>query len=541
MATDGITPLRNIYTYSQILDPILNSKNMYVEVSVQVTEKSDTDLLYKSDVYIVFGELLRQDKIPRNGYGCKIRNGFSNNDSYDLYTLQFNNDYGGQGINSISIPYNSYQTGTSLFCATMVLGIGWNYETKQLFFHANPNQYGDEYGLSIPVTSFPENTRLYIITVDVDKTDDSFTNQPVQVSVDSIYDYLAYKSVADKYLNEGGVTTDWKVTVTANRLSKQFGQPDPLLTYTYTLYPGTDAYDLQQTPGFTGTLSREPGEEVGTRNITQGTLALADNDGFIASKYTLEFVPNILTITPAPIVTDPIMPSGITPNILATSDFSASGVSYLPPGKYNARWIDDTYTNFSTVREDSVNMHCNLSTFMTMDIFSNNLYTYFEIILTSGKYWDSTQYIPYQSTLFILISNDIGNTTGKVPSTSYGFRIDFNINPYTKERSDNKCYLSTATTNNDFGDLSDNEYKEFDLTSDKITFGVLLSGTDSIMYIADVNNRYVPTHTKSISYEYTTSSQFISICAVDYLQIQSGMQSAYSLKTSIKTVTQYPF
>lgn len=203
MAIDGITPLRNIYTYSQILDPILNSKNMYVEVSVQVTEKTDMDLLYKSDVYIVFGELLRQDKIPRNGYGCKIRNGFSNNANYDLYTLQFNNDYGGQGINSISVPYNSYQTSTSLFCATMVLGIGWNYETKQLFFHVNPNQYGDEYGLSIPVTSFPENTRLYIIAVNVDKTNNSFMNQPVQISVDSIYEHLAYQSVADKYLNGG--------------------------------------------------------------------------------------------------------------------------------------------------------------------------------------------------------------------------------------------------------------------------------------------------------------------------------------------------
>lgn len=83
-----------------------------------------------------------------------------------------------------------------------------------------------------------------------------------------------------------GITTDWKVTITSDRLSKQFGQPDPALTYTYTLYPETDAYDLQQTPGFAGTLSREPRENVGRYNITQGTLALADNDGFIVNKYT---------------------------------------------------------------------------------------------------------------------------------------------------------------------------------------------------------------------------------------------------------------
>ena len=66
---------------------------------------------------------------------------------------------------------------------------------------------------------------------------------------------------------------------------------------------------MQQTPGFTGTLSREPGENVGDYDITQGTLALADNDGFIANKYKLEFISNILTIYAAPVEPDPTDPT----------------------------------------------------------------------------------------------------------------------------------------------------------------------------------------------------------------------------------------
>lgn len=39
MSIDGINPLRNIYTFSQILDPILNTKNMYVEIIATITKK----------------------------------------------------------------------------------------------------------------------------------------------------------------------------------------------------------------------------------------------------------------------------------------------------------------------------------------------------------------------------------------------------------------------------------------------------------------------------------------------------------------------
>jgi hypothetical protein len=74
------------------------------------------------------------------------------------------------------------------------------------------------------------------------------------------------------------------VTVTANAASKIYGDADPSLTYSVTTgaLAGSDA--------FTGALTRDAGTNIGTYNITQGTLALS------TSKYTLSFVTGILTV-----------------------------------------------------------------------------------------------------------------------------------------------------------------------------------------------------------------------------------------------------
>jgi len=73
------------------------------------------------------------------------------------------------------------------------------------------------------------------------------------------------------------------ITVTADAKSKIYGAADPALTYTVT----TGA--LVNTDTFTGTLTRNPGENINTYPITQGTLALSSN-------YTLTYVPANLTI-----------------------------------------------------------------------------------------------------------------------------------------------------------------------------------------------------------------------------------------------------
>lgn len=57
-----------------------------------------------------------------------------------------------------------------------------------------------------------------------------------------------------------------------------------------------------EVPGYTGSITRAPGEAPGTYSITQGDLQLADNpDGnFLANNYTIYFVPGVLLIQPAP-------------------------------------------------------------------------------------------------------------------------------------------------------------------------------------------------------------------------------------------------
>lgn len=72
------------------------------------------------------------------------------------------------------------------------------------------------------------------------------------------------------------------ITVTADDQSKNYGDADPDLTYDF-------SGDLVNDDAFSGALSRDAGENVGTYAITQGTLALSSN-------YALTFVPATLTI-----------------------------------------------------------------------------------------------------------------------------------------------------------------------------------------------------------------------------------------------------
>jgi MBG domain (YGX type) len=77
------------------------------------------------------------------------------------------------------------------------------------------------------------------------------------------------------------------VQVTANAQSKEYGTPDPSLTYTVSGLLNGD------NPGiFTGSLSRAPGENVGTYPITEGSLSAGNN-------YTISYTGNSLTITKA--------------------------------------------------------------------------------------------------------------------------------------------------------------------------------------------------------------------------------------------------
>jgi MBG domain (YGX type) len=88
--------------------------------------------------------------------------------------------------------------------------------------------------------------------------------------------------------NQGTLTINAAtVVVTANAATKEYNAADPTFTYTVTGLLNGD-----NTGVFTGSLSRVPGENVGTYAITQGTLGGGNN-------YTINFIGNYLTITTA--------------------------------------------------------------------------------------------------------------------------------------------------------------------------------------------------------------------------------------------------
>ena len=86
--------------------------------------------------------------------------------------------------------------------------------------------------------------------------------------------------------------------IEAEDCTKVMGTADPNLTFH--IKSGLIEGEI---PGYTGSITRAPGEAPGTYAITQGDLQLADNlDGnFLANNYTIYFVPGSLLISPAPI------------------------------------------------------------------------------------------------------------------------------------------------------------------------------------------------------------------------------------------------
>ncbi len=86
------------------------------------------------------------------------------------------------------------------------------------------------------------------------------------------------------FISNGALNiTEIILTVTADAKSKIYGDADPSLTYQLT--SGT----LQFSDAFTGTLSRDAGEDAGVYTITQGTLSAGSN-------YFINYVPADLTV-----------------------------------------------------------------------------------------------------------------------------------------------------------------------------------------------------------------------------------------------------
>jgi hypothetical protein len=127
------------------------------------------------------------------------------------------------------------------------------------------------------------------------------------------------------------------ITVTADAKSKTYGDADPALTYKIT------SGSLAFSDAFSGALTRDPGENVGTYAIKQGMLALSSN-------YNLTYVGANLTITARPITVtadaksktygddNPALTATVTGTVngdtlnysLSTTATKTSGAGYYP-------------------------------------------------------------------------------------------------------------------------------------------------------------------------------------------------------------------
>ena len=168
-------------------------------------------------------------------------------------------------------------------------------------------------------------------TVSYDKADRTNVTGAINVTITGIGNYAG--TITRTYQ-----ITPLTITVTPDEITKYAGQADPALT------SGYSGYLEGEVAGWTGSLTREPGEAVGDYAITQGDLALADNPetGFVASNYTLVVVDGVFHIVAAPATpvtpttppagdggtgttpTGPAAPVPTTPAVLAPVDDDAA-------------------------------------------------------------------------------------------------------------------------------------------------------------------------------------------------------------------------
>lgn len=116
------------------------------------------------------------------------------------------------------------------------------------------------------------------------------------------------------------------ITVTAGPRSKVYGDPDPALTYTVDL-------PLASGDVFTGRLNRVAGENAGTYEIRQGTLAI--NDGNNGYNYQMTYVKNYLTI--------------IRNQTFAVTLSANEGINLLPSAGTHAATIGGSFTFYITL------------------------------------------------------------------------------------------------------------------------------------------------------------------------------------------------
>ena len=183
-----------------------------------------------------------------------------------------------QGTLALSSNYNLTFTGANLTIGTRAITVTADAQSKN---------YGDA-----------DPTLTYQITSGSLVGTDAFTGSLTRDAGENVGTYairqgaLALSSNYNLTFTGANLTIGTRaITVTADAQSKNYGNADPALTYQVTLG------SLVGTDSFSGTLTRDVGENVGTYVIRQGTLALSSNYNLTFTGATLTIGTRAITIT----------------------------------------------------------------------------------------------------------------------------------------------------------------------------------------------------------------------------------------------------
>ena len=140
--------------------------------------------------------------------------------------------------------------------------------------------------VKVPSVSVKKDGVTLTLDTDYTVTYSNNTNAgTANVIVEGINNY-AGQSVAKTF-----TITKRTLTVTVGQLTKEYGEPDPTFTYSYS------GQVSGQTPAYTGSASRATGENIGSYAISKGTFDLKNNGTFLASNYNVSIAAANFTIT----------------------------------------------------------------------------------------------------------------------------------------------------------------------------------------------------------------------------------------------------
>ncbi len=211
---------------------------------------------------------------------------------------------------------------------------------------------GQSHGVNVTKASAGKETVSLQYSTDGKNWVDKVEYIDVTNGAQKVYVKASAKGYKDKIAESSVTITPATLTVTANNASKKYAEADPE-TFEYTPGAGVNG----EVAGFTGTLTRVSGEDVGHYAINQGSLALVDNGSFKAGNYTLSYVAGDFEIVNSDKLELTLAPynnayDGDSHGVSVTKANAGTETVKLQYSKDGKTWQDDPITYKNVTKED---------------------------------------------------------------------------------------------------------------------------------------------------------------------------------------------